>query len=250
MVQAVSSVEALPRRIITRSKTEPEQWRWRTDFIGEVKYGEIVPRPQVFLVEMRPGETILPHYHAVDQFQIFVAGSGSLVRNKAANPVTVHYVDHHTGYGPVSAGAQGLSYFALRPKTDSGPIYLHEPGYREKMKPGKKRHFNEQITLSTEPVLLSRDGVALEPLTKETHEDGLGAWMMRLGPDMRTAGPNPQTSGGQFYLVLNGSLEHEAESYPAWSVLYVEPSDLALAVQAGPKGLEVLVLQCARNEAA
>ena len=184
MVQAVSSVEALPRRIITRSKTEPEQWRWRTDFIGEVKYGEIVPRPQVFLVEMRPGETILPHYHAVDQFQIFVAGSGSLVRNQAANPVTVHYVDHHTGYGPVSAGAQGLSYFALRPKTDSGPVYLHEPGYREKMKPGKKRHFNEQITLSTEPVLLSR-GVKLvnsRPVgsdkshLKLTVKDGLGTW--------------------------------------------------------------------------
>ncbi len=50
MVQAVSSMEALPKRLITRSRSAGEdQWRWRTDFIGEVKYGEIGQRPQAFL---------------------------------------------------------------------------------------------------------------------------------------------------------------------------------------------------------
>src|SRR5688572_26261162 len=162
MAQAVSSVDALPRRLISQSRGEPDQWRWRTDFIGEVKYGQIGQCPQAFLVEMRSGDTILPHFHAVDQFQIFVAGSGSLMRGHDSIPVTLHYVDHHTGYGPVNAGAQGFSYFALRPKTDSGPVYLHQPGYREKLQPSRKRHYTEQVTLSTEPVLLSREVVALE----------------------------------------------------------------------------------------
>ena len=38
---------------------------------------------------MNAGETIVPHFHEVDQFQIFVAGSGGMGRNAAA-PLVVH----------------------------------------------------------------------------------------------------------------------------------------------------------------
>lgn len=49
---------------------------------------------------MTPGEVLLPHFHAVDQFQIFIAGSGGIGRTHAdVTPVLVHYADHHTGYG-------------------------------------------------------------------------------------------------------------------------------------------------------
>jgi hypothetical protein len=43
-------------------------------------------------------------------------------------------------------------------------------------------------------------------------------------------------------------MELAAGSYPAWSTAYVPREDAPLAFQAGPKGLEALLLQFARQE--
>jgi len=250
MVIAVTAEQALKGRRIVKSTGTGEE-HWRTDFIGRRGDGEIRNAPQAFLIEMTPNEVIVPHFHEVDQFQIFVAGSGSLGRAGApATPLAVHYSDHHTGYGPINAGPHGFSYFTLRAKTDPGAVYLHKPGYREKLKPGKKRHDLAQITLSTEPVLVNRGDAALEPLLKnqDHEEDGLAAFLLRMGPDRKTSGPDPRASDGQHYLVVNGSLELDGNHYPAWSTVFVAASEAPLAISAGAQGLEVLILQYPRQE--
>ena len=238
------------RRIIKSRGTGEEHWR--TDFLGLRSDGQPRNEPQAFLIEMSPNETIVPHFHEVDQFQVFVAGGGGLGRNnEVAHPIAVHYADHHTGYGPINAGPQGFSYFTLRAKTDPGAVYLHQPGYREKLKPSKQRHYLAPVTLSTEPVLLSRGGVALEPLpgNQDQEADGLGAFMLRMGPDMQTTGPDPRRTGGQYYLVANGSLDRNGRSYPAWSTIFVDPAETPLEIHAGSQGLEALILQYARPAA-
>src|SRR5258706_4586143 len=134
MVHAMTGTKALQGRRMIKSKGTGQE-HWRTDFIGLPSDGEVKNQPQAFLIEMTPNETIVPHFHEVDQFQVFVAGGGGLGRNNdVAHPIAVHYADHHTGYGPINAGPQGFSYFTLRAKTDSGAIYLHHPGYRDKFK--------------------------------------------------------------------------------------------------------------------
>ena len=169
MVQAITGERALKgRRIIKSGGTGGEHWR--TDFLGKRSDGEIRDhQPQAFLIEMQANEVIVPHFHEVDQFQVFVSGSGSLGRDRdAAQPLTVHYADHHTGYGPINAGPQGYSYFTLRARSDSGAVYLHQPGYREKLKPSRKRHGTASgLTLSTEPVLLERKEAAIERLLQD-----------------------------------------------------------------------------------
>ena len=250
MIQAMTGAQALQARRIVKSRGTGEE-HWRTDFIGLRSDGRLKNEPQAFLIEMSPNETIVPHFHEVDQFQVFVAGGGGLGRNnKVAHPIAVHYADHHTGYGPINAGPQGFSYFTLRAKTDPGAVYLHQPGYREKLKPSKKRHrLAHDITLSTEPVLQSRRELALERLLEvEDGADGLGAFLLRMGPDMRTAGPDPRGTGGQYYLVANGSLECGGASYPAWSTLFIGSTEAPLDVIAGPKGLEALILQYPRRD--
>jgi hypothetical protein len=187
----------------------------------------------------------------VDQFQVFVSGSGSLGRNQeGAQPLSVHYADHHTGYGPINAGPQGYSYFTLRARSDSGAVYLHKPGYREKLKPSPKRHgIAAGLTLSTEPVLMNRGEVMVEKLMPELDgSDGLGASLIRMGPGMTHAGPDPRATGGQYYLVLNGGLELATGSYGKWSTVFVPKTDAPLAFSAGTKGLEVLLLQFSRQE--
>ena len=158
MVQAVAGEQALKQRKVVTSGGTGAQY-WRTNFLGKRGDGQLSEdQPQAFLVEMSANETIVPHFHEVDQFQIFVAGSGGMGRNAAA-PLVVHYADHHTGYGPINAGPQGYSYFTLRAKSDPGAHYLHKPGYRDLLKPSLKRHATVSgVALSTEPVLMDLQG--------------------------------------------------------------------------------------------
>jgi hypothetical protein len=244
MVQAVAGQEALKGRRIIKSRGTGEE-HWRTDFLGRPgDGGAIKEEPQAFLIEMHADESILPHFHEVDQFQVFVAGSGGMGR-QAAGTLAVHYADHHTGYGPINAGPQGYSYFTLRARSDPGAHYLHKPGYREALKPSRKRHgVAADITLTTEPVLQGLKQAKEEPLLQDLDgSDGLGVSIIRMGPGMSRTGPDPRPTGGQYYLVLNGSLEFDAGKYPAWSTVFVAPDDAPLPFRAGPKGLEALLLQ-------
>jgi hypothetical protein len=242
MIHTMTSAQALQgRRIVKSAGTGVEHWT--TDFFG-ARSREIRHEPQSMLIEMSAEETIVSHFHAVDQFQVFVAGGGSLARH-ATNGVIAQYVDHHTGYGPIVAGPQGLSYFVLRAKTDSGAVYLDKPGYRDQLKPSKKRNrITEAITLSTEPVLLSRRDVVLEALLKkEDCADGLGIFVLRMGRDMIATGPDPAGTQGQYYLVLNGSLECKGQNCPAWSTVFVDGNEPPVALRSGAQGVEALVMQ-------
>ena len=247
MVQTVVGEVALKARRMIKSRGTGEE-HWRTDYLGKPGDGQIKNEPQAFLIEMHAGETILPHFHEVDQFQVFVAGSGGVGRS-AHGVLAVHYADHHTGYGPINAGPHGYSYFTLRAKSDPGAHYLNRPGYREALKPSAKRHgVADNVTLSTEPVLMDRKEPAVEPLLPELHGGGLGASLIRMGPGMSHAGPDPRATGGQYYLVLNGSLEHGATSYSKWSTVFLTGDDAPLAFKAGAKGLEALLLQFSKVE--
>lgn len=250
-MQAIMGETALKGRKEIISRGTGEQ-HWRTDYLGrQGNYGPITDDPQAFLVEMNAGENIVPHFHEVDQFQVFVAGSGGLGRQAAPSAqMMVHYADHHTGYGPIVAGPHGYSYFTLRARSDPGAHYLHKPGYREKLKPSPKRHGTADLTLSTEPVLMLRREMAVEKLMPELDgADGLGAALIRMGPGMSHTGPDPEATGGQYCLVLNGSLELPSGSYGKWSAVFVPATDAPLAMTAGPKGLETLFLQFARPAA-
>jgi hypothetical protein len=241
MIQAISSDVALQKRIARKSKLSDEM-HWRTPFIGSGSSGAIRDEPQAFLLEMNANEVLRQHFHQVNQFQIFVSGSGSMGRTTdPLAPIVVHYSDHHTGYGPITAGPQGYGYFTLRAQTDAGATYIGEPGYREMLKPSRKRHFTVPLVLSIAPVLAERRETVIESLT-ETGDDGLGACLLRMGPSARTLGPDPREGGGQYYLVLNGSLEHEQKSYGPWSLMFVDAAEEPFGVKAGSKGLEIAIL--------
>jgi hypothetical protein len=241
MVVTVNSEIAIQKRKTGKGRSTGFA-RWRTEFMGK-QHTAIEDRPQAFLVELAPHATITPHFHQVDQFQVVVAGSGNIGRH-TAQVVALHYADHHTAYGPIDAGPYGLSFFTIRAKTDSGSIQISSPDYKDHLKPSKKRYLlGENIPLSIAPVLQNRSEAALESVFPELDaSDGLGACMLRLGPGMKTTGPDPSATGGQFYLVLNGSLHFEAASYPVWSTIYAGPADAPLEISAGAHGLEALVL--------
>jgi len=65
---------------------------------------------------------------------------------------------------------------------------------------------------------------------------------------MTHTGPDPRATGGQYCLVLNGSLELAAGSYGRWSTVFVPPTDAPLGLTAGPNGMEALLLQFAGQQ--
>ena len=133
--------------------------------------------PNVFLVDLPPESVLDPHFHRENQFQLFVKGEGSIGRHPI-RPITVHYAGAFTGYGPLAAGPQGVSYFTIRPVYDTGAFYL--PHARDDMVPGPKRNLHSRPVTPLDadalhglqtPQLL--DLIALQP-------DRIAARLLRL----------------------------------------------------------------------
>jgi hypothetical protein len=225
---------------------------WGASYFGpRYSRAEVSDAPQALMTQMCANETILPHFHGNTQFQIFPAGAGMMGRN-AVQPLMLQYKDHHTAYGPLVAGAHGLTFIALRNRTgDSAPVYLGRPGYKEKLQPSKRRNWMSQsIALSTRPVLQHRREAAWEPVFEtERIDDALAAHMLRLGGGMSAAGPDPAAGGGYYVFVANGELVHEGRTLPPWSMLFFERSEQAPRIQAGDRGLEALVMQFPHEDA-
>lgn len=199
--------------------------------------------PQGFLVRQPPGSVTLPHFHEVNQFQVFVGGGGRLGKDDAM-PLTVQYAGAHSPYGPIAAGEAGVTYFTLRAAWDPGAKYM--PQSRARLRPGPRRQ-----TLGG-PVLPS-DAAALRALARpetvaliEREADGMAAWLLRIGPGAEAPMPDPADGGGQYHVVIGGALRRAGEALPPLSCLYVTPDEPSYAACAGNAGLELLVLQFPR----
>jgi len=248
MIYAINGSRALQDMQVVTSRGTGQQ-HWSAQFFGPRDTSTTTDmRPHSLVTEMAPDETILPHFHGVAQFQVFSGGSGKMGRNNV-QPLMVQYKDRFTAYGPVIAGPQGLTFFAMRMQArDSSPVYLNRPDSREKLKPSKRRNlFSQPLVLSTAPVLEHRREASWESLYPESHADGLSAHLLRLGGGMSVMGPDPGAAGGHYLFVVNGSLDRPGEVLPLWSMVAAEPDGEAMEIRAGKAGLEVLVLQFPRE---
>lgn len=248
MIYTRSGADALAKRDVVISPGTGNR-HWGTVFFGPRSSSGQAPGPQATMSDLDANEAIVPHFHGVSMFQLFIAGHGTLGRTKVLEPLTVQFKDHHTAYGPVTAGPLGLSFVALRMYTgNSEPTYLHNPGAREKLQPSRRRNLTAgPVKFSVEPVMQERKEAVWEPLFEET-DDGMAAHVVRLGAGTTANGPDPKRAGGYYVFVGNGSLVHAGEELPLWSMVVVEPNEEKFELRAGPKGVEALVLQYPREE--
>ena len=97
-------------------------------------------------------------------------------------------------------------------------------------------------------VLRHRAAPVWEPLwDPATIDDEMNAQVLRLGAGQTVAGPSPKRSGGYYVFVASGSMVHEGENMPDWSMIVVENSEDEFEITAGKKGLEALVLEYPRE---
>lgn len=230
---------------INYSDKEPARFKrgrgWKVNLFGE--RSEVPTKAlQAFRIDMSANMQLDSHFHIVDQFQIFMAGSGTIGRHDAAM-VTAHYADHHTGYGPLIAGEQGMSYLTLRSKSDAGLVKLSTPNVREQLKPTKRRHrVSSQVVLSIPPVLAHIEAPIIQTVMEEKDgDDGMTVKIVRLGANMETPAPATENTGGYYIIVMNGSIVHDDASYEPWSLIWVSEEDDAPMVRAGGNGAEVMI---------
>lgn len=259
MLQAVSGEVAFQSR--REGKSHSGDTRWQTYFIGKrhvvttpdmpAVHIEVGAEPQCHVSEMGPQQSIATHFHQTDQFQVMAAGTCT-VDGEPLPVIALHFGDHHTVFGNLTSGPEGLWLFTMCNQFDPGGIYLHQKGSEALLKPSKRRSLMAKgIRLSAEYTLKTRKAVALESLFEKGYDgsDGLGAYMLRLGAGMKTMGPDPKKTGGQFYLVVNGSLNHNGASYPTWSAIYADSSEAPFEACAGARGVEALIMNFPRANA-
>lgn len=211
-------------------------------FKGEYLQAPLDPQlsPQAFLVEQSANSTILSHFHKQNQFQVIVGGSGTIGRHEL-QPVTVHYAGAYTGYGPLIAGPEGLTYFTLRAVSESGANFM--PEARPDMLRGPKRHYTSAPLDSLTPEELQRLTATRVIEVQPREDDALAVIQYDLPPGGTAAGIAPQGSAGQFLLVLGGELMHQGTTLRRMENLFVSADEPAYTMHAGPQGAEVLLLQ-------
>lgn len=196
--------------------------------------------PNVFLVDLPPESVLDTHFHRENQFQLFVIGEGRIGPHPL-RPITVHYAGAYTGYGPLAAGSEGLSYFTIRPVYDTGAFYL--PHARGDMVKGPKRNLHSAPVAPLAAKLLRElrtpelvDLIALQP-------DGIAARLLRLPSHALHVDLSPAGTGGQFLVVVAGSIAHGERVFGPLDMLFVSADEPPLRMQARDEGAEVVLLQ-------
>ena len=201
--------------------------------------------PTVFLIEQGPDTTLRTHFHTENEFQVVVQGSGTLGRH-AIRPISVHYAGAYTGYGPLVAGPEGISYFTIRSVFESGA----KTGLADMVR-GPKRHcLSEPVPPFDAAALRSLPGVRTVDLI-ELQPDGVAARMIRIPPGFTaSAGLEPASGNGQFYVVAAGELIHGGKRLSQWEQIFVSGTEAQPLLTAGAAGAEVVCLQLAAKDAA
>ena len=196
--------------------------------------------PHVFLVDLPPDSVLDVHFHRENQFQLFVKGEGSIGPHRI-EPITAHYAGAYTGYGPLKAGPQGVSYFTIRPVYDTGAFYM--PHARGNMVPGPKRNLHSEPVAPLDATALRRlpapqhvDLIALQP-------DRIAARLLRLPPRAPHTDLDPEGSGGQFVVVVTGSIAHGGRAFGALDMIFLSADEPPLRLEPQDDGAEVVLLQ-------
>jgi hypothetical protein len=206
-----------------------------TNFCGV--RGQAVPGPQIFLVDYpgQAGVAVRPHFHSVDQFQVF--WRGDRVGKHAIRQHFVHYADAYTPYGPIVDAGDGVTYLTVRARPDSGPKYMPESRSQRPVGAGGR-----QLTVQGDVHVLdhAQDGTVwlLGPFG-----DGLAVCLagLRAGQQLPAAQP---AGDGTVYLLLEGALDGPGQrvSHGATTVVTVGPGEAVPGVRAAGEGAVILGL--------
>ena len=223
----------------TRRRTAADVMR--TDIVAEAAVADLNCK----LIEQDPDTVLQAHFHRVDQFQVFVGGSGRIGK-RSADPVTVHFTKAQTPYGPLAAGPDGLSYIVVRAERDSGAEWMPEAADRRDRTTPRGHAVSTPLPPSTTGDLGTLTG-SLAQFLIEPDDAGLAATLLRIPPGGATRSPNPSLGRGLVLVVTAGTVMADGALGPN-SCIHVGVGDGPIAVTAGEQGAEVVALSFPKTE--
>jgi hypothetical protein len=232
-MRAVSSLDVAPGDWVGEAEG---RHRFKSYFGGR-SGPSVEPGPQGFLVEYPdPKAVVKPHFHAVPQFQVIVRATR--LGKRPIGEFSMQYADPYTPYGPIVGTDEGLAFFTLRSRQSTGTFYM--PGSRDKLlgKPGR----NLAIDYSVADPPAEQEPFVRETLLEPT-ADGMQAVRIRMRPGAEAPGIDATSSGGQYYLVTEGSVHSGGKELPRLSLIWVEAGEPAPSLRAGESGASVLAMQ-------
>lgn len=202
------------------------------------------PAPQAYLVSQTAGWSIPTHFHLEDQYQLVIGGAGKI----GVHPVrrgALHFASRHSGYGPVAAGSEGLSYLTLRAVTDS---YLWElPENREKnLRELPKRQATVEPKVFSGEQSRANDSLYVEEMIPPDGS-GLGAWFLSSNQAEAISLPDQVSAGGRFLYVFEGSFTDGEHEFSAGSCIWLNPDESLESCQSGNNGVQICIAQFPRT---
>lgn len=195
--------------------------------------------PTVFLIEQPPNTVAQTHFHRQNQFQLFIAGSGS-IGHHAIQPLTVHYAGAYTGYGPLISGPEGLNYLTFRPVFDTGAYFI--PEHRGELRKGPKRGGQtDPVPITGERTLEALREIESSTLLEPT-ADGRSARTINMPPSACIDITGAGAAQGVFAVVAAGSANCEGRKLGLWDSIFVSADESNCILTAGGGGLSVVLL--------
>lgn len=235
-------------RRVPGSISRPGHEVWVTGYMGK-HIGAALPAteaameqlfPDAYVIEQGAGVFGPAHFHRANEFQLIVKGAGTLGR-KPVQPYVVHYAGAYTPYGPIDPGPEGIGYLTLRTLYDPGARNL--PEHREELHAARRR----PRALVSEPLAAGACPPAVELVCEEIfapEADGLAALLYRVPPGAAIEGPDPASGGGQYWVVLDGTMRaSDGASLPPHSCVFVSRDEPAQRFAAASAPADVLVMQ-------
>lgn len=193
--------------------------------------------PQVYLAEiLTPHANERAHFHEVDQFQIFLGGGGKFGK-APIDPVMVQYADAWTPYGPLIGGPDGYSFLTVRRRSSAGALYIPESRQKRQNLGGR------QVSQTFKPDELDDPG-AWNPILGP-YDDGVAAYGIVLGAGQHTTLPDADVE--QFCVVAEGTLRVDGRDHPAASTVRVGLKEEEPALEAGPGGATLVMVNFASS---
>ncbi len=196
------------------------------------------PLPMLYLVEQDANTTIPTHFHQVSQFQVAVAGAGRL-GDHDLTPVTVHYTNAFTGYGPLQASSEGMSYFTVRNAFDPGlrPLPEAKP---ELIAARQTPQGAQPVNVVVKPIELAATitHAALHSLL--AHDNGAAALMHSLMPHQKLE--IKPLAQDRAWLLIQGQAQFSGSSLQSMDGVFLGHSERC-ELHAGDAGLHLLELR-------
>lgn len=219
---------------------------WRVQLIDHPR--EEIDAPEAFIIYGDPGRVLRTHFHDVDQFQVITNGTGTVGRHPVRE-LGVHFARAFTPYGPLVADSEGLGYLTLRARRDLLQAQ-YIPECIDKLKGIPDRAPWQKTFLPRIPALAEGKNAALEAVPDLDDGSGLFVFGVRIAPGASATAPSPDSGSGQFVVVTAGGLVCEGVLKPAMTVVFVKSEEPALQMQAGPEGLEGMIINFPRRKEA